>query len=181
MPGFKKLNNKVIGPYKVLKQIKPVTYKLLLPRHLRTHPTFHVSLRKHFVPGPLDQNQLPEHRIINNQLVYTINKILKSRKKGKDIEYHIDWERYGSEKHSSKSLLKQVFHKEYTIYTLLLPTIIAQHDPCSFMCIRAKPLYSHVWYLLFMNLFCFLASAFWIILWYTCEYCSACFTTLLLD
>lgn len=122
--GCNKLNNKLIGPYKIIKQINPVTYKLLLPRHLRIHPIFHVFLLKRYVTGPLDDDnnheQPPEPRIIDNQPVYTINKILKSRIKEKRIEYLIDWEGYSPEEQSwvpARDILdpqlKQAFHKEH--------------------------------------------------------------------
>lgn len=46
LPGTHKLNAKFICPYKIIKQINPVTYRLHLPRHLPIHPTIHVSLFK---------------------------------------------------------------------------------------------------------------------------------------
>lgn len=39
----KKLTQRYIGPYKIIKQINPVTYQLELPKHLLIQPTFHVS------------------------------------------------------------------------------------------------------------------------------------------
>lgn len=111
-------------PFEIIKRINPVSYKLQLPSHMRIHPTFHVSLLKHFVLGPQDELSLPdlhpEPRIIDNLTAYTVHQILCSRRKAGAIEDLVDWEAYGPEEQSwvkSKDildpLLKQVFHKTY--------------------------------------------------------------------
>nr|GFA77364.1 putative reverse transcriptase domain-containing protein [Tanacetum cinerariifolium] len=50
-----KLNPRYVGPFKVLKKIRNVAYKLKLPEELsRVHNTFHVSnLKKFHVDEPL--------------------------------------------------------------------------------------------------------------------------------
>lgn len=37
-------SRKLIGPFVITAQVIPVTFKLLLPSHMRIHPVFHVSV-----------------------------------------------------------------------------------------------------------------------------------------
>lgn len=88
---------------------------------MRIHPTFHVSLLKCFVPGPLNEGKAsstpPEPLKIDEQPAYVIIKILRSRRRVGQIKYLINWEGYGPEAQSCvKSwnildpLLKKAFH-----------------------------------------------------------------------
>ena len=42
----RKLSSRFIGPYKVIEQINPVSFKLELPPSWRMHPVFHCSQLK---------------------------------------------------------------------------------------------------------------------------------------
>jgi hypothetical protein len=46
-----KLDHKKLGPYEVDKVIGTVNYKLKLPKNMRIHPVFHISLLEPAPPG----------------------------------------------------------------------------------------------------------------------------------
>ncbi len=100
----RKLSPRLVGPFTILEQINPVTYKLQLPPHYRIHPTFHVSLLKPFSPsvspepGQTEEHPLP--LLQDEGAIYRVKDILESRRRGGKLEYLVDWEGYGPEEHS---------------------------------------------------------------------------------
>src|SRR5262249_14945100 len=48
----KKLSSKFLGPFRVAQIISPVAYRLDLPKNLRIHPVFHVSLLQRYTTNP---------------------------------------------------------------------------------------------------------------------------------
>ena len=55
----KKLSPRFIGPFTIIEQMNPVTFKLQLPPQYRIHSTFHVS--NHLFP--LQQNPVPRKNL----------------------------------------------------------------------------------------------------------------------
>ncbi len=87
-----------MGPFKILRQITPVSFRLALPSNYRISPTFHVSLLKPTggSRGAEDQEEAGDQGappiIIDGEEVYRVQEILDSRRRGRVIQYLVDWE-----------------------------------------------------------------------------------------
>ncbi|KAL0170112.1 hypothetical protein M9458_034708, partial [Cirrhinus mrigala] len=101
----KKLSPRFVGPFIIVEQINPVTYRLQLPSHYRIHPTFHVSLLKPCYdplvpPTEPGEEEPPPPMVVEEGTIYKVKEILDSRRRGGQLQYLLDWEGYGPEERS---------------------------------------------------------------------------------
>jgi len=59
----KKLNNKSIGPFKIKRNIKGLSYELDLLKKMRIHPVFHVSIPLQTTETPVEPDE--EYQVKN--------------------------------------------------------------------------------------------------------------------
>ncbi len=97
--SLQKLSPRFVGPYKILRQITPVSFRLALPRHLRISPTFHVSLLKPATPPteeergdssrPSSQSnavQTSQAIVVEGEEAYRVHQLLDSRRRGGHLQ-----------------------------------------------------------------------------------------------
>ncbi len=122
----KKLSPRYVGPFKIICQITPVSFRLALPANYRISLTFHISLLKP-TGGPRgegDQEETAEEStppiVVDGEEAYRVREILDSRRRGRVLQYLIDWEGYGPEERSwinapdiLDSTLMDCFHRDH--------------------------------------------------------------------
>ncbi len=92
-----------MGPFKIIKQITSVSYRLALSPQYLISPTFQISLLKAAgAPRRADdldepRNQVPSPLIIDGEEAYQVQEILDSLRRGGVLQYLVDWEGYRPE------------------------------------------------------------------------------------
>ncbi|KAH0613238.1 uncharacterized protein H6S33_009618 [Morchella sextelata] len=117
----KKLDWKRIGPYIVKRIVNPYAYELELPRSMKVHPVFHVSLLSSAANDPLPgQQQLPPPPVeVEGQEEWEVESILDSRDRRGRFEYLVKYAGYNeaswqplSDVEHSPDIVKR-FHERY--------------------------------------------------------------------
>uniref|UniRef100_A0AAQ4S1N1 Chromo domain-containing protein n=1 Tax=Gasterosteus aculeatus aculeatus TaxID=481459 RepID=A0AAQ4S1N1_GASAC len=117
----RKLSPRYEGPFQIKKQITPVSFRLDLPANYRISPTFHVSLLKP-ADGPRgareerSTSQPPPAILVDGEEAYRVHELLDSRRRGKTLQYLVDWEGFGPEERSwadAKDILGPTLTEEF--------------------------------------------------------------------
>ena len=115
-----KLGVRQLGPFKVLKCIGDLDYKLELPDWLKINPVLHVDRLSPWRDNGLKKPPPPRPDVINGEEEYEIDRILDSHIYCNQLQYLVKWKGYGQGKDSwlvaksmphAKKLITQ-FHKE---------------------------------------------------------------------
>jgi hypothetical protein len=91
----KKLDYKQLGPFKVLALIGRRSYRLELPKSIRIHDVFHISLLRLAADDPLPRQRAPPPPLIIviregvNSLEYEVDEIVDLRKLRNKLIYKV--------------------------------------------------------------------------------------------
>ncbi|XDG04636.1 hypothetical protein ABKA04_004251 [Annulohypoxylon sp. FPYF3050] len=87
-----KLDFKKLGPFKITKVLSKHNFQLQLPKNMRQHPVFHISMLE---PAPRNVRAVTNLDVVSDQPEYDMEAILDARKGGAEgIEYLIKWKGY---------------------------------------------------------------------------------------
>jgi RNase H-like domain found in reverse transcriptase/Reverse transcriptase (RNA-dependent DNA polymerase)/Integrase zinc binding domain/Chromo (CHRromatin Organisation MOdifier) domain/Retroviral aspartyl protease len=87
-----KLDFKKLGPFPIVKVISQTNYELSLPKGMRIHPIFHISLLE---PAPADADIQDSIEVIPEQEEeYEVERILDTEWKDNEIKYLVRWKGY---------------------------------------------------------------------------------------
>lgn len=101
----KKINQQMLGPFKILKRVGKLAYKLDLPQHRRVHPIISIAQLEPAPPGDdlfkKPSQELPPSLIVDGETDhYEIERLLDKRLGGrrrKQTYYLVKWKGYGHE------------------------------------------------------------------------------------
>ena len=114
------MDNKRLGPFKITKVVSPHAYELELPRTMRVHPVFSVSLLDPAADDPLpgQHNPPPPPIIVDEQEEYEVEEILDSKMVRRRLKYKVKWTGYDEPTWAAAEDLNRTaavdeFHRRY--------------------------------------------------------------------
>ncbi|XP_073418347.1 uncharacterized protein [Dendrobates tinctorius] len=94
-----KLGQKYIGPFRISRIVNSVACRLKLPRTMKVHPVFHVSLLKPVTPNTFQGRVVPPPPpvMVDGQEEFVVEAILDSRLHRRRLQYLVRWQGYSPE------------------------------------------------------------------------------------
>ena len=91
-----KLKRRYVGPFTIVKVVSPVAFRLDLPPGWQIHPTFHASNLKAYIRHPDFEREVepPPPELVDGNLEYEVEAILRHRGKGARRQYLVSWKGY---------------------------------------------------------------------------------------
>jgi hypothetical protein len=91
------LDWKQLGPFTVIERIGTQAYRLDLPKSMKIHPVFHVSLLEPYkqstIPGRIVE-ELPPPVVVEDESEYEVEEILDSKISRRCLLYLVKWKGY---------------------------------------------------------------------------------------
>ena len=98
MRSFKKLNYKYYGPFEIEKPVGKQAYQLKLPKKLKIHDVFHVSLLELYTKTNNSNVSAPSPIVVKGEDKYKVEKILDSQIYQGKLQYLVKWLGYSHNK-----------------------------------------------------------------------------------
>ncbi|SLM33518.1 Ribonuclease H-like domain [Lasallia pustulata] len=116
----KKLNHTKLGPFRIKKALGPDVYELELPKSMKIHPVFHITVLEPAHPSIPVATQVPTLETDNNDKEYVVEKVLQSQLVDGQLQYLVKWKGYSMDDNTwepasqftSKKVL-QDFHRHH--------------------------------------------------------------------
>ncbi|KDN39417.1 hypothetical protein RSAG8_08823, partial [Rhizoctonia solani AG-8 WAC10335] len=90
-----KLNDKRLGPFKVLEKISDLAYKLELPETMKVHNVFYLGLLSNIKKGSQNPfKERPPPVTIDGEEEYEVEYIVDHEKRGETMWYRVKWKGY---------------------------------------------------------------------------------------
>ena len=91
-----KLKRWYVGLFTIVKVVSPVAFRLDLPPGWQIHPTFHASNLKAYIRHPEFEWEVepPPPELVDGNLEYEVEAILRHRGKGARHQYLVSWKGY---------------------------------------------------------------------------------------
>ena len=85
-----------MGPFTIQKVVSPVAFRLDLPPGWQVHPTFHAINLKAYIRHPEFEREVepPPPELVDGNLEYEVEAILRHRGKGARRQYLVSWKGY---------------------------------------------------------------------------------------